>query len=109
MELVGEGGQPTGQARSADQSSVATGRGGKVHPIWGRTGLYLKLMHAEVGLIKTMVANVQAAIAYAKRSAQQVPKIDRWRVLLCYICERITQQTILTQPPLPLPVLAVVG
>jgi hypothetical protein len=32
-------------------------------------------MHADVGLIKTMITNVQAAIAYVKRSAEQ-PKTD---------------------------------
>jgi hypothetical protein len=64
----------------------------------GRTELHLTPMHAEVGMIKTMIANVQQAIAYVKRSAEQLPKIDRWRVLVGYICEQITRQTIL-QPP----------
>jgi hypothetical protein len=63
-------------------------------------------MHAEVGLIKTMIVNVQKAIAYVRRAAQQLPKIDRWRVLLAYICERITPQTVLPSPP---PALAGVG
>ena len=68
----------------------------------GRTELHLTPMHAEVGLIKTMITNIQAAIAYVRRAAEQLPKIDRWRVLLGYICERITHQTILTSPPTPL-------
>ncbi|EKD97611.1 MAG: hypothetical protein ACD_23C00835G0004, partial [uncultured bacterium] len=29
---------------------------------------------------------------------KQLPKIDRWRVLLGYICERITGQTVLPTP-----------
>ena len=61
----------------------------------GQTQLYLTPMHAEVGLIKTMIANIQAAIVYVRRAAQQLPKIDRWRVLVGYICERITRQTVL--------------
>ena len=65
----------------------------------GRTELHLTPMHAEVGLIKTMIANVQQAIAYVKRSAEQLPKIDRWHILLGYICERITHQSILPSPP----------
>lgn len=65
----------------------------------GRTELHLTPMHAEVGLIKTMIANVQAAVNYVKRIAQQLPKVDRWPVLLGYICERITRQTILPTPP----------
>lgn len=64
----------------------------------GRTELHLTPMHAEVGLIKAMIANIQQAIAYAKRSAQQLPKIDRWRVLVRYICEQITRQPILQFP-----------
>ncbi len=63
-------------------------------------------MHAEVGLIKTMIANIQATIVYVRRAAQQLPKVDRWRVLIGYICERITGQTILPTPP---PVLTGVG
>jgi hypothetical protein len=55
-------------------------------------------MHVEVGLIKTMPINIQAAIAYVRRAAEQLPKIDRWRVLLGYICERITHQTVLPVP-----------
>jgi hypothetical protein len=41
----------------------------------GRTELHLTPMHAEVGLIKTMIANVGAAIAYVKRAAEQLPKV----------------------------------
>lgn len=72
----------------------------------GRTELHLTPMHAEVGLIKTMITNIQAAIAYVRRAAEQLPKTDRWRVLLGYICERITRQTVLPSPP---PGLAGVG
>ncbi len=68
----------------------------------GRTELHLTPMHAEVGLIKTMIVNVQAAIAYVRRAAQQLPKIDRWRVLLGYICEQITRQTVLPSHSTPL-------
>ncbi len=68
----------------------------------GRTELHLTPMHAEVGLIQTMIANIQAAIAYVKRTAEQLPKMNRWRILVGYISERITGKIIL---PTPLPVL----
>lgn len=68
----------------------------------GRTELHLTPMHAQVGLIKTMIANIQAAIAHVRRAAQQLPKIDRWRVLLGYICEQITPQTVLPSHSTPL-------
>ncbi len=53
----------------------------------GRTELHLTHMHAEMGLIKSMIASIWAAIAYVKRTAEQLPKVYRWRVLLGYICE----------------------
>ena len=64
----------------------------------GRTTLYLTPMHAEVGLIKSMIANVHAAIRYVRRAAEQLPTLDRWRALLGYICARIVGPT-----PLPMP------
>jgi hypothetical protein len=72
----------------------------------GRTELHLTPMHAEVGLIQTMIANIQAAIAYVRRAAEQLPKIDRWQVLVGYISGRITGKMILPTPP---PVLAGAG
>lgn len=72
----------------------------------GRTELHPTPMHAELGLIKTMITNIQAAIAYGRRAAEQLPKVDRWRVLPGYICERITRQTVLPSQP---PTLAGVG
>ena len=73
---------------------------------WGKTMLNLTPTHAEVGLINTMIANIQAVIADVRRTVEQLPKIDRWRVLLGYICERITRQTVL---PSPTPALAGAG
>ena len=65
----------------------------------GQTLLYLTPMHAEVGLIKSMIANVRAAIQHVRSAAEQLPKIDRWATLLAYICHRIVRQTPLPTPP----------
>jgi hypothetical protein len=65
----------------------------------GQTLLYLTPMHAEAGLIKSMIANVHAAIQHVKRTAEQLPKPDQWRVLLAYICRHIVGQTALPTPP----------
>lgn len=65
----------------------------------GQTMLYLTPMHAEVGLIKSMIANVHAAIQHVKAAAEQLPKIDRWQALLAYICQRIVGQFALPAPP----------
>jgi hypothetical protein len=64
-----------------------------------QTTLYLTPMHAEAGLIKSMIANVHAAIEHVKAAAEQLPKLDRWRVLLAYICQRIVGQIGLPTPP----------
>jgi len=71
-----------------------------------QTTLYLTPMHAEAGLIKSMIANVHAAIQHVKAAAEQLPKLARWRTLLAYICERIAGQMTLPTPP---PMLAASG
>jgi Transposase DDE domain group 1 len=71
-----------------------------------QTTLYLTPMHAEAGLIKSMIANVHAAIQHVRAAAEQLPKLDRWRTLLAYICQRIVGQIGLPTPP---PALAQTG
>ena len=68
-----------------------------------QTTLYLTPMHAEVGLIKSMIANVHAAIQHVRRAAEQLPRLDRWATLLAYICQRIVGQIALPTPPPALP------
>jgi Transposase DDE domain group 1 len=72
----------------------------------GQTMLYLTPMHAEAGLIKSMIANVHAAIRHVKDAAEQLPTLDRWRTLLHYICRQIVGQSPLPTPP---PQLAATG
>lgn len=71
-----------------------------------QTTLYLTPMHTEAGLIKSMIANVHAAIEHVKAAAEQLPKLDRWATLLAYICQRIVGQIGLPTPP---PTLAAPG
>jgi len=63
----------------------------------GQTLLYLTPLHAKVHTIKTLVANVRAALQHVARTAEQLPSIDRWAALLRYICDRIVG----VGPPLP--------
>ena len=44
----------------------------------GRTTLYLTPMHAETGLIKSMIANVHAAIRHVRHAAEQLPRLDQF-------------------------------
>jgi hypothetical protein len=68
-----------------------------------QTTLYLTPMHAEVGLIKSMIANVHAAIRHVRAAAEQLPGLDRWRALLAYICTRIAGHVGIPTPLRPLP------
>lgn len=68
-----------------------------------QTTLYLTPMHAETGLIKSMIANVQVAIRHVNAAAEQLPKLDRSRALLAYICQRIVGGITLPTPPPTLP------
>ena len=65
----------------------------------GQTLLYLTPMHAEAGLIKSMIANVHAAISHVRRAAEQLPKLDQWATLVTYICRKIVGQFALPTPP----------
>ena len=65
----------------------------------GQTMLYLTSMHAEAGLIKSLIANVHAAISYVRRAAEQLPKLDQWATLVDYICRKIVGQFALPTPP----------
>ena len=62
---------------------------GKTSSHAGRTLLYLTPLHAKVQTIKTLVANVRAALRHIAATAEQFPSIDRWAALLRYICDRI--------------------
>ena len=75
---------------------------GRASQSGGQTMLYLTPMHAEAGLIKTMIANVGAAIRHVRAIAQQLPCVQRWPVLIEYICEQIVGQTaLITLAPRP--------
>jgi len=64
-----------------------------------QTTLHLTPMHADVGLIKSMIANVHAAIRHVRSAAEQLPTVDRWATMLGYICQRIVAQTAFPTPP----------
>jgi hypothetical protein len=68
-----------------------------------QTTLYLLSTHVEAGLIKSMIANVHAAIQHVKAAAELMSKLDRWRALLACICQRIGGQIGLPTPPPTLP------
>lgn len=64
-----------------------------------QTTLYLTPMHAQADTVKSMIANFHAAIQHVRAAAEQFPKLDRWRALLAYICQRVVGQIGLPTPP----------
>jgi hypothetical protein len=63
----------------------------------GQTQLYLTPLHAKAQTIKSLIVNIRAALLHVKHIAEQLPNVNRWRVLLRYICQRIVP----SMPPLP--------
>lgn len=62
---------------------------GKAASHAGQTQLYLTPLHAKVQTVKTLVANVRAALQHVRAIAEQLPARDPWSTLLRYICQRI--------------------
>jgi Flp pilus assembly protein TadD len=91
---------PTGRREALTSRPLLLAAVGRATSHADQTTLYLTPMHAEAGLIKSMIANVHAAIRHVRRAAEQLPTIDRWATLLGYICQRIVGQAPLpTAPP----------
>jgi hypothetical protein len=53
----------------------------------------------KTGQLQLQIANVHAAIRHVKAAAEQLPRLDRWRALLAYICQRIVSHFGLPTPP----------
>jgi len=76
---------------------------GKAASHAGQTQLYLTPLHAKFETIKSLVANVRAALRQVACIAEQFPKTDRWHALLRYISDRISSARPTVQPLLPYP------
>jgi len=46
-------------------------------------------MHGKANLLKSLIANIQAALQHVKEAAEQFKAADRWALLLRYISQRI--------------------
>jgi len=76
---------------------------GKAASHAGQTRLYLTPLHAKTETIKTLVANIRAALQHVKAVAEQLPTLDRWATLVRYICQRIAPSIPPTPPPTAVP------
>ena len=72
---------------------------GKAASHAGQTQLYLTPLHAKAKTIRTLIANVRAALQHVKAIAEQLPTSDPWATLLRYICQRIAPSISPVSPP----------
>jgi hypothetical protein len=69
----------------------------------GQTTLYLTPLHGKANILKTLIANIHAALQHVKDTAQQFKVIDRWAVLLRYVSDKIAPVFDPFRPPDVLP------
>jgi hypothetical protein len=65
----------------------------------GQTTLYLTPLHGKASLLKTLIANIHAALQYVKAAAEQFKAADRWAVLVRYVSDRIAPTLGPFKPP----------
>ena len=66
----------------------------------GQSRLLVTLTHAAGDQIKSMIANIRKGLDHVLANAPQLPKTDRWRVLVRYIVDQIiAAKSIKPNPP----------
>ena len=55
----------------------------------GQTMLYLTPLHGKATLLKSLIANIRAALKHVKATAEQLKAADPWSLLLHYVSDRI--------------------
>ena len=69
----------------------------------GQTTLYLTPLHGKTGLLKSLIANIHAALQHVKAAAEQIKTKDRWALLLRYVSDKIAPVIGPFRPPNALP------
>lgn len=54
-----------------------------------QTTLYLTPLHGKAQMLKTLIANIGAALQHVRQAAEQLAQADRWALLLRYVSDRI--------------------
>ena len=68
-----------------------------------QTTLYLTPLHGKATVLKTLIANIGAALRHVRAAAEQFTQADRWGLLLRYVSDRIAPVIGPSSPPDPLP------
>lgn len=76
---------------------------GKAASHAGQTTLYLTPLHGRLDTLKSLLANVRAALQHVRGIAEQFRGLDPWAVMLRYIGERIAPSLRAQPPPFSIP------
>jgi hypothetical protein len=55
----------------------------------GQTTLYLTPMHGKANILKSLIANIRAALQHVKHTAEQFKTADPWTTLVRYVSDKI--------------------
>lgn len=76
---------------------------GKAASHAGQTTLYLTPMHGKAEMLRTLIANIRAALQHFRLTSEQFKTTDPWAVLMRYVSERIAPTLGPFRPPDALP------
>lgn len=62
---------------------------GKAASHAGQTTLYLTPMHGKAAVLKSLIANIRAALQHVRVTAEQFKTSDPWAALISYVSEKI--------------------
>ena len=68
-----------------------------------QTTLYLTPLHGKADVLKTLIANIGAALQHVRAAAEQFTQADRWGLLVRYVSDRIAPVIGPFRPPDALP------
>jgi hypothetical protein len=69
-----------------------------------QTTLYLTPLHGKATALRSLIANIGAALQHVRQAAEQFAQPDRWALLLRYVSDKIAPTLRPFQPPDALPV-----
>ena len=80
---------PTARMQAITSRPLLLAAVGRATHSAGQTTLYLTPLHGKARLLKSLIANIRAALQHVKQAAEQFKTADRWAVLLRYVSHRI--------------------
>lgn len=94
---------PTARMEAITSRPLLLAAVGKAASHAGQTTLYLTPLHGKANALKTLIANIRAALHHVRATAEQFANNDPWATLLRYISERIAPPLGPFNPPDSLP------